>query len=94
MKAHGEADVEIHIFLTLALVGGEWSASSLCLFTPGKTATGTHWIGGWVGPRNGLDNMEEIKFWHYRDSNSSTSVVQPVASRITDYDIPAHSSLN
>jgi hypothetical protein len=22
---------------------------------PGERATGTHWIGGWVGPRNDLD---------------------------------------
>jgi hypothetical protein len=24
-------------------------------FTPGKITPGTHWIGGWVGPRAGLD---------------------------------------
>jgi hypothetical protein len=34
MKAY----VEIHIFLTSALVGGEWSASRPDRFTPG-----THW---------------------------------------------------
>jgi hypothetical protein len=27
MKAYGGVDVQIHIFLTLALTGGEWSAS-------------------------------------------------------------------
>jgi hypothetical protein len=27
MKAYGGVDVWIHIFLTLALAGGEWSAS-------------------------------------------------------------------
>jgi hypothetical protein len=27
MKAYGGVDVEIHMFLTSALVGGEWSAS-------------------------------------------------------------------
>jgi hypothetical protein len=25
------------------------------LFTPGEGTPGTHWIGGWVGPRAGLD---------------------------------------
>jgi hypothetical protein len=30
MKAHGEVDVQIHVFLTSALVGGEWSASRPC----------------------------------------------------------------
>jgi hypothetical protein len=44
MKAYGEVVVQIHIFLTSALVGGEWSASPHGRFTPG-----IHWIGGWVG---------------------------------------------
>jgi hypothetical protein len=38
MKAYGGADVEIHIFLTSALVGDEWSASRTCCFTPGGTS--------------------------------------------------------
>jgi hypothetical protein len=29
---------------------------------PRERATGTHWIGGWVGPRTGLDDMEKRKF--------------------------------
>jgi hypothetical protein len=55
-------DVQIHIFLTSALVGGEWSASRPGRFTPGERAPGTHWIGGWVGPRAGLDDVEKRKF--------------------------------
>jgi hypothetical protein len=62
MKAYVGADVYIHIFLTLALAGGEWSASCASRFTPGKRASGTHWIGGWVNPRAGLDNVEKRKF--------------------------------
>jgi hypothetical protein len=54
------ADVQIHVFLTSALVGGEWSASHLGYFTPGERAPSTHWIGDWVGPGAGLDNMEKI----------------------------------
>jgi hypothetical protein len=57
MKAYGVVDVQIHIFLNSALAGGEWSASRLCRFIPG-----THWIGGWVGPRAGLENLEKRKF--------------------------------
>jgi hypothetical protein len=39
----------------VALAGGEWSASRLGRFTPG-----TRWIGGWVGPRARLDDVEKI----------------------------------
>jgi hypothetical protein len=48
--------------LTSALVGGEWSASCPCRFTPGEKSHGTHLIGGWVGPRAGLDDVEKRKF--------------------------------
>jgi hypothetical protein len=41
-------NVEIHIFLTSALGGGEWSASRPDLFTPRKRVPDTHWIGDWV----------------------------------------------
>jgi hypothetical protein len=58
MKAYGGVDVEIHIFLTSTLVGGEWSASLPDRFTPGDRATGTHWIGGWVDPRAGMVDLE------------------------------------
>jgi hypothetical protein len=47
--------------LTSAVDGGEWSASRPCRFTPGEGAHGTHWIGGWVGPRTGLDAVEKRK---------------------------------
>jgi hypothetical protein len=37
MKAYGGVDVQIHIFLTSALVEGEWSASRPGRFTPEKS---------------------------------------------------------
>jgi hypothetical protein len=49
-------------FLTSALDGGEWLASRPGSFTPGERAPGTHWIGSWVGPRAGLDDVEKRKF--------------------------------
>jgi hypothetical protein len=36
MKAYGGVVVEIHIFFTSALVGGEWSASHPGRFIQGK----------------------------------------------------------
>jgi hypothetical protein len=62
MNAYGGVDVWIHIFLTSALAGGEWSVSRPGRFTPGERAPGTHWVGGWVGPRAGLDDVEKRKF--------------------------------
>jgi hypothetical protein len=46
MKAYGQVDVQIHIFLTLALVGGGWLASRLYRFAPRESVPGTHWTGG------------------------------------------------
>jgi hypothetical protein len=58
----GCIDPSIHILLILALSGGEWSASRLGRFTPGERAPGTHWMGSWVDPRAGLDDVENRKF--------------------------------
>jgi hypothetical protein len=46
-------------FLGLVLVGGEWSASRPCHFTPGETASSTHWIVCWVDSRASLDDTEK-----------------------------------
>jgi hypothetical protein len=42
MNMYGEVDVQIHVFLTSALVGDEWSASHPGRFTLGERAPGTH----------------------------------------------------
>jgi hypothetical protein len=46
MEACGGVDIQINIFLTSALDGGEFSASRPGRFTPGERAPGTHWIRG------------------------------------------------
>jgi hypothetical protein len=38
----------------------EVHASRPSRFTPGETDPGTHWIGGWVGLRAGLYDVEKI----------------------------------
>jgi hypothetical protein len=59
MKTYGEVDVYSHVQLTSALVGSEWSASRPGRFIPGEIAFCTHFIGGWVGTRAGLDDMQK-----------------------------------
>jgi hypothetical protein len=49
-------------FLTSELAGGKWSASRPGRFTFGERAPCTHWVGGWVDPRVGLDDLEKRKF--------------------------------
>jgi hypothetical protein len=80
MKVYGEVAVYIHIFLTLALAGGEWSASRPYSVIPGERA-GTHWIGDWVGPRACLDDLKKRKFLILPGLELRPTVLQLVASR-------------
>jgi hypothetical protein len=76
--------------LTSALDGGEWSASRLGRFTPRERDPGTHWIGGWVGPRAVLDAVVKKKIPSpRRESNPRTPIVHLVAQRCTDWAITA-----
>jgi hypothetical protein len=71
--------------LTAALDGGEWSASCPGLFTPREKTPGTHWIGGWVDPRAGLDMVSKRKIPSTcQESNPNHPIVQPIASCYTD----------
>jgi hypothetical protein len=49
-------------FLTLAVAGGELSASRPGNFTLDERARVTHRIGGWVDPRTGLEDVGNRKF--------------------------------
>jgi len=51
----GERRYSFTHFFTPTLDGGEWSASRRGRFTPREGTPGSHWIGGWVGFRVGLD---------------------------------------
>jgi hypothetical protein len=52
---------------------------------PRERAPGTHWIGGWVGPRAVLDAVVKRKIPSPgRESKPRTPIVQPVAQRNTD----------
>jgi hypothetical protein len=90
MKAYAVVNVQIHIFFTSALVGGEQSVSRPGSFTLGERTPGTRRVGGWVNTRVGLDDVEKRKFLTLPGLfNSDPSVVQLLASRYTDCAITA-----
>jgi hypothetical protein len=63
MKTYGGGGcIDPCVFLTPAPVGGEWSASRPGHFTPRERGPGIRWIGGWMGPRAGLDDVGKRKF--------------------------------
>jgi hypothetical protein len=71
--------------LTWALDGGEWSASRPGRIIPRERAPDTRWIGGWVGPRAGLDAVVKRKIPSpRRKSNPKIPIVQRLAQRYTD----------
>ena len=51
---------------------------------------GNHCIGSWVGPRVGLEGYGKSR----PPPGLDPRIVQPVASRNTDYAIPAHSFIS
>jgi hypothetical protein len=66
MKTYGERSYSSTIFY-------------LGRFISGETTHGVHFIGDWVGPRAGINSMEERKIsCHYLVSNLDSSVY-PVA---------------
>jgi hypothetical protein len=71
--------------LISALDGDEWSVSRPGRFTPRERSPDTHWIGGWMSPRAGLDAVETRKIPSpRRDLIPDHPIVQPVASHYTD----------
>jgi hypothetical protein len=61
--------------LTSALDGSKWSVSRPGRFTSRERAPGTHWIGGWMGPRAILDAVVKRKIPSpRRESNPSPSI--------------------
>ena len=65
----------LHLFLTLALDGGQWAASHLGILFLIEIPPATHWMGGGVGPRTILVALKMRKiFCCCCDSNSSLLV--------------------
>jgi hypothetical protein len=67
----------------------EWSASGLGRFTPGERVLGTHFVRGWVGPKAGMNAVEEIKIYFLcLESKPNSWVVQPVAYSLYQLSYP------
>jgi hypothetical protein len=77
--------MQLYSFMTSALDGGGWSTSRPGRLYPWERP-GTHFTGGWLGPRVGLDMCGKIS----PPPGFDPRTFQPVASRYTDYAIPAH----
>jgi hypothetical protein len=54
MNVCGGVEIKFQALVPV-LNGGEWSASCSGFFTSREMTNVTHWIGGWVSPRAGLD---------------------------------------
>jgi hypothetical protein len=65
----------MYVFLISGLDGGEWSVSLPGRLTPKFRTPGTHWTGGWVGPRADLDAMKRKIFCSYWEQNLDSSAV-------------------
>jgi hypothetical protein len=61
MKTYGGIEVQFHVFVTSALYGGLWSASSPGCFVPGENAPDIHWKWGFLGSRACLDAVPKTK---------------------------------
>jgi hypothetical protein len=55
----------------------------------GKKSPGTHWIGGWVDPKADMDDMGKRKFCTLSGLELRPLSRPAVASRCTNYAIPA-----
>jgi hypothetical protein len=61
MKDYKQVDVYIHIFLTSALAGSEWSASRLGRFKPGKKGARYPFDRRMGGPQSQSGRRGEVK---------------------------------
>jgi hypothetical protein len=75
-------------------LGTSWRrvVSSMSLLLPPPPQLGTHWVGGWVDPRVGLDNMGNLKFLILL--GLEVRLLGRPASRHTDYATATHEYFN
>jgi hypothetical protein len=74
MKTYGEVEVQLHHSSPREL-DGELHGPAVLL--TGKKAIGTHWTGGCVGPRAGLEAVENRKILLSQESNPGRLTQSP-----------------
>jgi hypothetical protein len=83
MKMYGGVAVYLNAFVTVALDDVKWWASFPGRFIPKKSVLDTHWLGGWVGRRAGLDAVEKRKTYLISGHEPRT-VLDTKTERLTD----------
>jgi hypothetical protein len=87
-RHRGKRRYSSYSFTTSALDGGwVFSVTPQPRFTPEERTSGTHWTGGWVGLRAGLDTGNILCL--LQGSNLYRAVIQPVARHYTAWATPA-----
>jgi hypothetical protein len=80
----GERRYSSYSFTTSALDGVSGQRRAPPRFTPRERTPSTHWTGGWVGPRVGLDTEDRGKILcPCRGSNPDCQVFQPLVRHYT-----------
>jgi hypothetical protein len=93
MKVYGGVVVYNHIFLTSALVGGEWSASRPAALPPGGNRP-RYPLDRELGGPQSRSGHGEVKIPDPTGLELRPSVVQQVGSRYTDYTIRSEQKNN
>jgi hypothetical protein len=83
MKTYGGVEVQSHASLISALDGGKWLDPRTGHFNPGETARCIYSIGGWMGPKVGLDAVAKREKIHASVRNR-TPVVQSLVTILTE----------
>jgi len=71
-------EMQLQISLKSTLDGGGWSASSFSYILPGERALGSYWVGGWLGPRVGVNTAVTM-----RNPSRESSFVSAIFARLS-----------
>jgi hypothetical protein len=89
-KMYGETELQRHQIWPQYLIGMSGQFHAPAALPLRKEKHYIHWIGGWVDPGVGLDDVKKRRILPH--AGNRTQVDQQVACRYTDRAIPAHKS--